>query len=531
MLAQLLLIVEWNIPVGCGFSGFFCEFLPLALPLGKALPELRLVSGECADEFYDRQLAPTEAKSLRFLKETEEIDAYQGGERGVPSLQPPEEVVLWDTDLPGGDLPRSARGLPVNSSWACHKLCDDRPACRGWTFREQPTGMCWLKARVQPSVKANGLVSGVLKKRGRPVPRVVVWHGRCSAKDLHKERELAGGEVILVARLMTESATTRNTPGVLECANAADEVWVPTQFHMDVLKNERVATPLFVIPEAVDPDLFSPSLSLSSEKAGEQAVTVSSTSEAQVVPTGGSDRSFVFASSFKWERRKGWDLLLDAYWTAFTAESNVLLRLRTWKPPWERGDPDLDRQIRDYAWDTRGKTRDQLARVEWMGTEEGWAEEFTREEYVVNFLRQADAFVLPTRGEGWCLPVAEAMTLGLPTIVTNWSGPTAFATADTAFLLPVLPSLDSRGFSRPDPHALVDLMQRVHLESTDGSDRAKSIGERARAHMMRSFSPGAVAATILDRLGALSGETNGAEAADSKRTTKSQKTKAPLVAS
>ena len=46
MLAQLLLIVEWNIPVGCGFSGFFCEFLPLALPLGKALPELRLVSGE-----------------------------------------------------------------------------------------------------------------------------------------------------------------------------------------------------------------------------------------------------------------------------------------------------------------------------------------------------------------------------------------------------------------------------------------------------------------------------------------------------
>lgn len=34
----------------------------------------------------------------------------------------------------------------------------------------------------------------------------------------------------------------------------------------------------------------------------------------------------------------------------------------------------------------------------------------------------ADAFVLPSRGEGWGRPHVEAMSMGLPVIATNWSG-------------------------------------------------------------------------------------------------------------
>lgn len=34
--------------------------------------------------------------------------------------------------------------------------------------------------------------------------------------------------------------------------------------------------------------------------------------------------------------------------------------------------------------------------------------------------KAADAFVLPSRGEGWGIPYMEAMAMGLPTIGTNW---------------------------------------------------------------------------------------------------------------
>ena len=46
-----------------------------------------------------------------------------------------------------------------------------------------------------------------------------------------------------------------------------------------------------------------------------------------------------------------------------------------------------------------------------------------------------DAFVLPTRGEGWGRPVMEAMAMGLPVIVTNFSGTTAFISSSTAYPL------------------------------------------------------------------------------------------------
>eukprot|EP00965_Chrysotila_dentata_P071588 2365204-Pleurochrysis_carterae.AAC.1 len=46
-----------------------------------------------------------------------------------------------------------------------------------------------------------------------------------------------------------------------------------------------------------------------------------------------------------------------------------------------------------------------------------------------------DAFVLPSRGEGWGRPVMEAMAMALPVIATNWSGTTAMLSDETSFPL------------------------------------------------------------------------------------------------
>ena len=49
----------------------------------------------------------------------------------------------------------------------------------------------------------------------------------------------------------------------------------------------------------------------------------------------------------------------------------------------------------------------------------------------------ADAFVLPSRGEGWGLPYVEAMSMELPVLATNWSGNTEYMNEDNSYLISV----------------------------------------------------------------------------------------------
>jgi hypothetical protein len=55
--------------------------------------------------------------------------------------------------------------------------------------------------------------------------------------------------------------------------------------------------------------------------------------------------------------------------------------------------------------------------------------------------KRAQAFVLPSRGEGWGRPHLEALAMGVPVIATNWSGPTAFLTQHNGYPLSVAPQL------------------------------------------------------------------------------------------
>ena len=91
---------------------------------------------------------------------------------------------------------------------------------------------------------------------------------------------------------------------------------------------------------------------------------------------------------------------------------------------------------------------------------------------------QSDAFILPTRGEGYGLPVAEAMAMRLPVIVTNHSGVTAYATEDNAYLIPVdYTTPNPYGYVEPDVESLIVLLRRVYQHPTE----RKAKGEAGRA--------------------------------------------------
>jgi glycosyltransferase involved in cell wall biosynthesis len=118
--------------------------------------------------------------------------------------------------------------------------------------------------------------------------------------------------------------------------------------------------------------------------------------------------------------------------------------------------------------------------------------------------RSVDCFVLPSRGEGWGRPHVEAMSMGLPVIATNWSGPTAFLTEGNGYPLAIdgLVTVASGPFKKyhkwaqPSLGELRRLMRHVVLHPAE----ARAKGERARADMVAQYAHGKVADVVVDRL-------------------------------
>lgn len=110
--------------------------------------------------------------------------------------------------------------------------------------------------------------------------------------------------VFSVGRTMFE--TDRLPDGWSSRLNALDEIWVPARFHVDIFLGGGVRPEkLHIVPEAVDTVLFDPSAASPLDIMAE-------------------DDSFKFLSVFKWEARKGWDVLLRAYFEEFTPGDKVI---------------------------------------------------------------------------------------------------------------------------------------------------------------------------------------------------------------
>ena len=171
--------------------------------------------------------------------------------------------------------------------------------------------------------------------------------------------------------------------------------------------------------------------------------------------------------------------------------------IKSYLPSWEPGPRDLNEWVSRHAIQVASTPRDKLAPVELL--QQDISRVALRRRYA-----QSNCFVLPTRGEGWGLPIAEAMAMGLPVIATNFSGPTAFLTAHNSHPLPVAREL-AGGFAETSVAMLRRAMRRAYDEATSGGGTtAKERGARARATMVEHFSRGAVADVVLRRLQLLS---------------------------
>jgi glycosyltransferase involved in cell wall biosynthesis len=117
--------------------------------------------------------------------------------------------------------------------------------------------------------------------------------------------------------------------------------------------------------------------------------------------------------------RKGVDVLLSAYFSEFSADELVELVIKT--------SPNIHNNLADQIERLRHHHRNPpRVVVDERPLDEG---------ELAQLYRTANAVVLPTRGEGFNLPAAEALALGLPVISTAYGGQSDFLTEDTGWRL------------------------------------------------------------------------------------------------
>ncbi|HEV3093548.1 MAG TPA: glycosyltransferase family 4 protein [Solirubrobacteraceae bacterium] len=186
----------------------------------------------------------------------------------------------------------------------------------------------------------------------------------------------------------------------VDSSHAYDSVWVPTLFNRDTFCRAGVPIEkLTVIPSPAP--TWSEQLLALAEARGSDPEAYS------------EQRPFLFLSVGKWESRKGWELLIDAFIAEFGGDDHTELLIKT--NPFNGAAPSAA-----LAAANKGIRLEQ---------------DLLQREEMLRLYAQADAFVIPSRGEGWGRPYMEAILAGLPSIVTNWGGALRFAQPNRCLLV------------------------------------------------------------------------------------------------
>jgi len=271
-------------------------------------------------------------------------------------------------------------------------------------------------------------------------------------------------------------------------STVVDEIWVPSTFVRECyLRSGIPADRVAVVPNGVDCERFHPTV---------HPLALSGLDGASLPDVGSSTYKFLFVGGTI--VRKGIDLLLRAYLQAFTADHDVCLVIK-----------DMGTQT-FYKGQTFGEM---IRRIQGTaGT--------PRILYVTGDLRPAqlpalytacDCLVHPYRGEGFGLPIAEAMACGLPVLVPNYGAALDFCDHETAYLIPAVERreaewrigqtelADAPYYGEADVEALAHLMQQV----TSHREEARARGHRGSIRIRSHFTWDAAAATAIRRLQAL----------------------------
>ena len=240
--------------------------------------------------------------------------------------------------------------------------------------------------------------------------------------------------------------TTELPPAQRELCDSVRFLWTPSSWgRRNLIANGIAPERVAVVPEGVDVDFFRPQ-----PKAGGR---------------------FRFLMVGKWEERKFCTGLLQAYTEEFGPHEDVELYLHAHNP-----------YVRGFSL---------KAKVEEAGY--GQAHHLVLGEpcdraALRQLYQSADCFVMPTRAEGWGLPILEAMSCGVPPIVTRYSAPLDYVSDDNGYLLDIASLVDARDaefgictgqWADPDVQHLRVLMRRAFENRGELKDKGTAARQTA----------------------------------------------------
>ncbi len=262
-----------------------------------------------------------------------------------------------------------------------------------------------------------------------------------------------------------------------------DQYWAHSNWIAGLAERSGVRADLIrLVPLGIDPEVFRPD------------------GPGYPVPTKKRFR-FLFVGGVS--RRKGTDILLEAYHRAFTAADDVCLVLK------------------DHSGDLfyrANEVRERIAAIRGdpSAPEIVHLDEFLSDRDLAALYRACDVAVFPYRAEGFCLPILEAMACGTPGIVPQFGACLDFCSAPTSYFVkarriraPVARSfrvalgfeeeITEVDFCEVPKERLADTLANVARESPTALRAKADAGvEQAHGHFTWSHATEAVEAELQD---------------------------------
>lgn len=238
----------------------------------------------------------------------------------------------------------------------------------------------------------------------------------------------------------------------------ADEVWCYSTYIADMYVRAGIARErVHVVPLGYDPQIFKPG-----------PAPLSATLRDRI--------AFLYVGDTI--ARKGVDVAVNAYLATFTPRDNVVLIVKDFGGK----EPGGDTRLRDHVASLGGR-RD-IPPVLYIDT-------YYTDGALADLYRAATALVAPYRGEGFALPILEAMACGVPTIATRGGASDDFTTKDTTIHVDAKPItlgktyggmelVDEAFLLEPDEEQVGAAMRRIYENPKLAQAMSAKSAEHAR---------------------------------------------------